>query len=96
MSDDLQIIASIGPAAGQVAVLVLALYVNGDQVRKLYHRPSLLWLVCPVVLYWTTRIWFIANRGALHEDPIVFATKDRVSWMALVACAVVAIAATVR
>jgi hypothetical protein len=63
-------------------VLVLALYVNqSDLVGTLYRSPSLLWLLCPVMLYWITRVWFLARRRILTEDPILFAMKDRVSLM---------------
>ena len=73
-------LAALGSAAGYVAVLVLALYVNGDHVRTLYAHPERLWLVCPLVLYWIGRVWLLANRGLVHDDPVVFALRDRVSW----------------
>ena len=80
--DDLSVIESVGPASGYMSVMVLSLYLNSDLVTRLYHRPTVLWMICPVLLYWITRLWFVARRGALHEDPVVFAMRDRVSWMA--------------
>lgn len=77
---DLGMIESVGPTGGYLAVLVLALYVNSDQVRTLYRNPAALWLLCPILMYWITRMWFIAKRRALDDDPIVFALRDRVSW----------------
>jgi 4-hydroxybenzoate polyprenyltransferase len=79
---DLGMIESVGPTGGYIAVLVLALYVNSDQVRTLYRNPAVVWLLCPVLMYWVTRIWFIAKRRALGDDgdPINFALRDRVSW----------------
>jgi len=53
-----------------VAVLVLALYLQSQEVTKLYSRPQLLWLVCPLVLYWNLRAWFIAQRGEMPDDPM--------------------------
>ncbi len=50
--------------------------------RLLYPRAYFLWLICPLLLYWVTRLWFHAHRGALHDDPVVFAIEDRVSWLA--------------
>ena len=47
--------------------------------------PSFLWLMCPVLIYWISRVWILAHRGELDDDPLVFAVKDRVSWLA---CAV--------
>jgi 4-hydroxybenzoate polyprenyltransferase len=82
--EDLEIITAVGPASGYLSVLVLALYVNqSDLVGKLYRSPSVLWLLCPVMLYWITRVWFLARRHKLTEDPILFAIKDKVSMMAV-------------
>jgi 4-hydroxybenzoate polyprenyltransferase/phosphoserine phosphatase len=76
---DIGLIESMGPASGYIAVLVLALYINGEQVKTLYHNPWSLWLVCPVLMYWISRVWIKAKRGELCEDPIVFTLHDRVS-----------------
>jgi 4-hydroxybenzoate polyprenyltransferase len=80
--EDMAIILSAGPASGYLAVLVLAIYISSDWAHEHYRRPELLWLVCPILLYWITRVWFLARRGALTEDPVLFALKDRVSWIA--------------
>lgn len=80
--EDLEIMNSVGPASGYMSVLVLALYVNqSDLVGTLYRSPSVLWLLCPVMLYWITRVWFFARRRKLTEDPILFAMRDKVSLM---------------
>jgi 4-hydroxybenzoate polyprenyltransferase/phosphoserine phosphatase len=76
---DIGLIESMGPASGYIAVLVLALYVNGEQMKTLYHNPWPLWLVCPVLMYWISRVWIKAKRGELSEDPIVFALRDPIS-----------------
>jgi 4-hydroxybenzoate polyprenyltransferase len=76
---DIRLIESMGPTSGYIAVLVLALYVNGDQMKALYTNPWPLWLLCPLTMYWISRVWFKAMRGELPDDPIVFALKDRVS-----------------
>ncbi len=81
---DLGLLSSCGVASGYLSVLVLALYVNSDQVRSLYTHPEGVWLICPVMLYWITRVWFIAHRGQLDEDPVVFATTDAVSYAIVV------------
>src|SRR5690606_20532571 len=93
--EDMSIIQSIGPTSGYLAVLVLAIYISSDLARQLYRHPMLLWLVCPVLLYWITRVWFLARRRALCEDPIVFALKDRVSWAAGALAAVLVVLAAV-
>ena len=76
---DIGLIESMGPASGYIAVLVLALYINGEQMKALYRTPWPLWLACPVLMYWIGRVWIKAKRGELSEDPIVFALRDRVS-----------------
>jgi hypothetical protein len=78
---DLELIAWLGASSGYLAVLVLALYVNSPQVRELYLHPILLLLVCPLLLYWISRVWMIAHRGEMHGDPVVFALKDRASYL---------------
>lgn len=77
---DLDLVRTVGPATGLIAVLVLALYINlSPEVRRLYSATPLLYFVCPLVLYWITRVWFLAHRGQLDDDPVVFAVRDRVS-----------------
>lgn len=78
---DAQFVLSVGPASGYMACLVLALYVSSPDVAKLYSRPGLLWLLCPVLLYWISRVWLICSRKEMHQDPIVFAARDRTSYV---------------
>lgn len=79
--EDLEQLSIFGAASGYLSVLVLALYVSSPDVSALYTHPSVLWLLCPVVLYWISRIWILTRRGEVHEDPIVFALSDRVSYL---------------
>jgi 4-hydroxybenzoate polyprenyltransferase len=96
MPEDLQIIQSVGPSSGYMAVLVFALYIHNSQlVTQLYRRPILLWLICPLLLYWITRIWFLARRGAIADDPLLFALTDRVSWYAAIVAALLVYFASV-
>lgn len=60
-------------------MLVLALYINSPEVKSLYHEPQLMWPACLILLYWVSRIWIIAHRGNMDDDPIVFALKDKIS-----------------
>lgn len=78
-ADDLEMIAPLGASAGYMAVLVLALYIQDTATKNLYSHPEFIWAVCPVLLFWTTRIWLITHRGEMHDDPVVFAAKDKVS-----------------
>jgi 4-hydroxybenzoate polyprenyltransferase len=78
--DDLSVVFSLAAAAGYCAVVVLTLYLSSDTVRELYARPSLLWLACPLFIYWISRILMLSHRRVLDDDPIVFAVTDRVTW----------------
>jgi 4-hydroxybenzoate polyprenyltransferase/phosphoserine phosphatase len=80
MTEDLEMIRAMGPASGYLSALVFALYINNSpEVARLYHHPARLWLACPVLLYWISRVWFLAGRHQLDDDPVVFALKDRIS-----------------
>ncbi|HUK65187.1 MAG TPA: UbiA family prenyltransferase [Anaeromyxobacteraceae bacterium] len=78
---DRLLLVALGAASGYVAVLVLALYVNHPEVTRLYSRPQWLWGLCLLVLYWISRIWLLAFRGELEDDPVAFAILDPVSWI---------------
>ena len=77
--DDIELLSSLGGASGYISVLVLALYINSESVQSLYGHSIALWAVCPLLLYWISRVWIIAHRGNMHEDPIVFAFTDSIS-----------------
>jgi len=81
VAEDIDLVAVLGLGSGVLAVLVLALYVNSDQVLVLYRHPTLLLLGCPLLLYWISRVWLIAHRGQMHDDPVVFALKDKTSYV---------------
>lgn len=76
---DMSLIESFGPIGGCLAVLVFGLYINSDDVKQLYTNEWALWLICPLLLYWILRVWFMAKRRELSEDPVVFALTDPVS-----------------
>jgi len=80
--EDLALIQMLGSTSGYLSVLVLALYISSSDVVRLYATPQLLWAVCPVLLYWLTRIWFLAGRGELPDDPLLFAAADPQSYAA--------------
>lgn len=90
---DIPILLGLGAAAGYSAVLVIALYVGSMEVQILYAHPLRLWLLCPLLLYWISRILTLANRDELHDDPVIFAFLDRVSWIVGLAAAAIVLAA---
>lgn len=59
--------------------MVLALYIHDQGTTGLYAHPQLIWLACPLLLFWITRVWMLTHRGQMHDDPVVFAIRDRVS-----------------
>ena len=63
--------------------LVMALYVNSPAVLALYRYPYVLWGICLVLLYWISRMVMVTHRGAMHDDPVVYATNDRISQVCL-------------
>jgi 4-hydroxybenzoate polyprenyltransferase len=79
LTEDIAVIESVGPTSGYLAVMVLCLYLNSEVVTKIYKHPWFLWFLCPLFLYWITRLWFLARRRTMADDPVVFATTDRVS-----------------
>ncbi|MGH8112140.1 MAG: UbiA family prenyltransferase [Rhodanobacteraceae bacterium] len=90
---DASLIATLGGASGYLSVLVLALYIDSTASAALYRHPQWLWMMCPLLLYWISRVWIIAHRGAMHDDPIVFAITDNASRVVLILGALVAVLA---
>ncbi|MDR0779344.1 MAG: UbiA family prenyltransferase [Pseudomonadales bacterium] len=82
---DLAVLWPLGTAAGLCSVIVLGLFVTTLVAEQRYATPELLWLVGVGLLYWISRLWIKTNRGEMHEDPIVFAIKDRNSLLTIVA-----------
>ena len=64
-----------------MSVLVLALYINSTEVLSIYRNPDILWLICPLLLYWISRTWLLAHRGSLDDDPLIVALKDPKSYV---------------
>lgn len=82
--DDAPVLLALGAASGYGAVMVLALYINSEAVTALYKRPEWLWMMVPCMLYWISRTWLKSHRGEVHDDPVVFAAKDRQSLLIVV------------
>ena len=93
--EDLPVIRSIAVTSGQAAVLVLALYITSDDVRQLYAYPALLWLICPLLLYWVLRMVMKAHRGQMTDDPILFAVTDKISLVVILSSVLIGLAAAI-
>jgi 4-hydroxybenzoate polyprenyltransferase len=90
---DRSLLGTMGVASGMVAVLVFALYLQSPAVLDNYLRPRAMWLLCPLLLYWINRMWIKAARGEMHDDPLVFAVRDRAGHVLLAAMAAIVVAA---
>jgi len=82
VTTDAPLIQVLGVNSGFAAVVVLALYFNNESVLRLYHTPELAWVGVPVMLFWISWVWIRAHRGEMHDDPVIFAVKDRASLVA--------------
>jgi 4-hydroxybenzoate polyprenyltransferase len=76
---DFELLSSLGGASGYISVLVLALYINDASTGLLYQDQRWMWAACPLLMFWLSRLWLLAHRGQMHDDPIVFALRDNVS-----------------
>ena len=91
--DDLVILATLAAATGTNAVTVFAFYVTSPAVAELYSRPKLLWLICPLLLYLLGRALMVSHRREMHDDPVVWALRDRICRLGLIVGALIALAA---
>ena len=91
---DRDLLASMGVACGFIAVLVLALYITSGEAKQFYGHAHIIWLACPLMFFWISYIWLIAHRGAMRDDPLVFALRDRTSYIVFILLAAIMIIAT--
>ena len=92
--EDRELLAALGGASGYLSVLVLALYITSDAAPSPHPRYQLIWLVCGLLLYWISYMWLMAHRGRMHDDPLVFALRDRVSQVVIALMAAALLVAT--
>lgn len=78
---DLEMLSSLGAASGYLSVMVMALYLHDSSTAMMYSHPHIIWLACPLLLLWITRVWMLTHRGEMHDDPVVFAIKDKPSLL---------------
>jgi 4-hydroxybenzoate polyprenyltransferase len=92
-ADDAQWLHSAGLTAAYLSVVILAIYVNNPSVTLLYAHSDRLLLVCPLLLYWSTRIWLRAHRRGVHDDPVLLVALDPVTYVLLAICVLIVAAA---
>lgn len=89
---DREVLLSLGTSSGLISVLVFALYLNSAQVTQLYSKTDPLWLICALLMYWIGRMWLLAHRGEIDDDPIVTAATDPASYIVAAAAALTVLA----
>lgn len=87
--EDLIVLQMFGCASTFASAIVLSLYVQSDTAARVYGHPSMLWGCVPLLLFWQCRLWLSTARGYMHDDPIVYAARDWVSWTVFVCLAAV-------
>ena len=76
---DAPLLQTLGVSSGYISALVIALYLRSEDVVSLYSEPLAIWLLIPILLFWVSWVWLKSARGEMHDDPIIFATKDKTS-----------------
>ena len=92
-AEDGPAMAALGAGSGFATVVVLTLYVQSPEVGTRYAQHELLWLVCPLLVHWLGRLTLLAARGEVDDDPLVFAMRDRTSWLTALAIGAIVVAA---
>jgi 4-hydroxybenzoate polyprenyltransferase len=87
---DIEQLRSFGTSSAYASIVIFALYINGNDVVALYHHPARMWLITPLLILWVSRVWLLASRGLLDEDPVVFALSDRMSLLLCLGVALIA------
>jgi 4-hydroxybenzoate polyprenyltransferase len=84
---DWPVTLTFGIGAGLVSIVIMLLYMTNEAAPSgFYHQIGWLYVIPGVVTLWLMRIWLLSNRMELHDDPVVFALRDRVSLL----CGVIA------
>jgi 4-hydroxybenzoate polyprenyltransferase len=93
--DDLSLLLSFGPSSGLISVLIFILYINSNEVIKLYDKPQMLLPIAGIMMFWILRLWFMAHRGKMTDDPIVYTAKDPVSYVVALLISILAVGASI-
>ena len=78
---DIEQVRSFGTSSAYASVVVFSVYISSPEIVALYHHVARMWLIAPLMILWLSRVWLLASRGELDEDPVVFALTDRMSLL---------------
>ncbi|OED43403.1 hypothetical protein AB833_03915 [Chromatiales bacterium (ex Bugula neritina AB1)] len=87
--EDMAPVRIIGISLGYMSVFIMGLYINSPVVTQYYDHPKFIWFLFPLLTYWLGRLWILANRGEVNEDPLIFAMKDKTSLLVVGLSAVI-------
>lgn len=90
---DLTVLWPLGVGAALSSVVVFGLFINAPETQHLYKTPHLLWLATIGLIYWLARLWVKTSRGEMHDDPVIYAAKDRGSRITVMCIVAVILAA---
>jgi len=80
-ADDGPAVLALGVGATVASVLIVVIYLTDEAFpSKIYHHPNWLWAAPFLLMLWSSRVWLLAGRGEMDEDPVAFALRDRFSW----------------
>jgi membrane protein DedA with SNARE-associated domain len=61
---------ALGVAAMLGAVLILLIYLIDEAFSaEVYRHPAFLWIIPAILFLWLGRIWLLAQRQELDDDP---------------------------
>jgi len=87
-TEDLDMVNLLGVGAGIGSVVIFSMYISQPVITQLYQSPKYLLAVAIALLYWISRIWLLTSRAQMNSDPILFAIKDRGSYLLLLFVAI--------
>jgi 4-hydroxybenzoate polyprenyltransferase/phosphoserine phosphatase len=96
-AEDGVVLGAFGAASSMASVLILVLYlVNAAFEERFYRHPVFLWGFPALLFLFLGRIWILCHRGQIHDDPVAYALKDRLSLFYAAAAGVLFLAATIH
>lgn len=79
--EDAPLTLAFGVASGLASIQILVTYLMEDAFPSgVYAVTAFLWAAPILIALWIMRIWLLAHRGELDDDPVAFAVRDRISY----------------
>ena len=77
---DTELLVALGMTSSLLACIVLGLYMRSESVTHLYTNPKMLWTILPLLTIWIVRMWYLTLTKKMPDDPVLFTSKDIVSY----------------